>query len=466
MDSEIILIRREKIFFTKIYIPINDNSLLLRFNYYEAEWNAPGYISKTELEQGIVSRKSTLTPDDGGDSKLLSFVVNYGSKLKEEGIYITAYYSNIEVNRYVAFPVYSTSSVNQQARVFNTKTSGFRAYYNFFVTEKISFTPGFEVRYDDGSYQRYPTKKRVKSGNHNQYWDAIYKQYALFFQGQVKPLEILKIVSGIRVDKFEYDIKNYTASANSGKGDASVVSPKVGLILSPFKNFDIFTNWSKEARAPYMNEVSLSSALQMKNFDFEPAKVSSWDIGLSAFLFDKIKFTFDYYETDLKREVAIVNNEPVNIGNSKRDGIEVESKIFILPELAIYGSYSWVDAKVKNPQNPGQNKVIDVPRDIVKVGVELSKDFNRDEKFFGDLSYYYISGKNYYIGTNSTPVRGPVYDKYNLNLHYKIRKMNYFFATAYTPRKYSSEITWLNSNEIMLTPQPQWEFTVGLKYEF
>ncbi|WP_161936159.1 TonB-dependent receptor [Thermodesulfovibrio aggregans] len=453
-------------FFGKLSFPLSEDKISFRVNYYDADWNAPGFLSKTELERGIVSRKTTLTPDDGGNSRIFSIVVSYSPQKSEKGLYINAYYTNIKLNRYVAHRVYSYSPVNQEARIFNTKTSGFKAYYNLIINENISLTPGFELRYDDGYYQRYPTTKRNKSGKYTQYWDAEYLQNALFIQGQVKPLDFLKIIGGLRFDRFDYDVTNHVVSDNSGEGHTSIFSPKIGLVISPTKNFDIFANWSMGARAPYINEVSPAKSSQKKNFDLEPAKVSSWDIGFNTFIFDKIQFSFDYYQTDLKREVAIINNEPVNIGNSERNGIELETKIFLLPELSLYGSYSWVDAKVKNPQNPGQDKVIDVPKDIFKIGIEFSKEFNRNEKLYGDLNYYYISGKYYYIGKNPSAVKGPVFDKYTLNLNYKVKKLNYFLSTVYTPRKYSSEITWLNENEIMINPQPQWDFTIGLKYEF
>ncbi|MEJ5300674.1 MAG: TonB-dependent receptor [Thermodesulforhabdaceae bacterium] len=453
-------------FFTKVSYPIGDSSIALRFNYYKADWDAPGYISKTELEKDIVSRKSTLTPDDGGDSEAVFFVVNYTPDSKEEGLYITTYYSDVELNRYVAFPIYSTSPIAQQARIFNTDTAGIKTYYNFFVAKEIMLTPGFEFRYDDGYYQRYPTQKRTKSGECAQYWDARYTQYSMFVQGQIKPVEFLKFVGGIRYDGFAYDITNHVVPDNSGEGDSYVLSPKVGIVISPFRNFDIFANWSKGARAPYINELSPSSSSQRKNFDLEPAYISSWDTGFSSFLFDRLKFSVDYYQTDLKREVAIINNEPVNIGDSSRKGVEIDLKFYILPEFAVYSSYSWVNAEVKNPINPGQDKVIDVPEDIIKLGFEFIKSFSEDEKFYGDLGYYYTSGKYYYIGKSTSPVKGPVFDKYTLNLNYKMKKLGYFLSATYTPRKYSSEVTWLNGNEIMLNPQPLWNFTVGLKYEF
>ncbi len=162
----------------------------------------------------------------------------------------------------------------------------------------------------------------------------------------------MKIIGGLRFDRFDYDVTNHVVSDNSGEGHTSIFSPKIGLVISPTKNFDIFANWSMGARAPYINEVSPAKSSQKKNFDLEPAKVSSWDIGFNTFIFDKIQFSFDYYQTDLKREVAIINNEPVNIGNSERNGIELETKIFLLPELSLYGSYSWVDAKVKKSSKP------------------------------------------------------------------------------------------------------------------
>lgn len=452
-------------FFGKIVFPLREHKVSLRFNYYNADWEAPGYLSLSELKKGVVKRRETLTPDAGGDSELWSLVLRYTPK-KEEGLYFTGYYNNIELNRYVAFPLYKTSSVSYHARVFNTKNFGFRTYYNLLLGNNFSLIPGLEFKYDVGDYMRYPTIRRRKSGNFTQYWDTIYKQYSFWAQVQFKPLEKLKLIGGIRYDRFDYDIKNKVVLVNSGEGDTSILSPKIGLAFLPIQNFEFFANWSKGARAPYMNEVSPHSPSQRKNFNLDPAEVSSWDIGFTTSIFNKLQLTLDYFDTELKREVAIINNEPVNIGHTVRKGIEIETKFLILPKVILWGSYSLVSAKVKNPQVKGQDRVIDVPKNLLKLGLEYTNNFNPKRSLSIDLYYYYISGKYYYPGTSSNPLQGPVYDRYALNLVYRLKKISTFLLVNYVPRKYSSQITWLNGNEIQVNPEPHWNLHLGIKFEF
>jgi outer membrane receptor protein involved in Fe transport len=452
--------------FNKVTIPLLGGNLSLRFSYYDSDWNAPGYLSVKDVKNGVVSRKSTLTPDDGGDSKRYSFVANYGPSKGEQGLYITAYFEDAELNRFVAFPVTTTSAVSQQERAFASNVAGGRIFYNFAYKDVLAVTAGMESRYDDGDWQRFPTKKRQISGAASQDWHMNILQVGGFLQAQTKVMDILKLVGGIRYDTFHNDIDNKKCPSNSGEGDTSIFSPKIGFVLTPVKNVNVFANKGFGFRSPSISELSPSSSTQKKNFGLDPAKADTWDIGFNTTLFEKLFLAFDYYNTDTEREIAFINNEPVNIGNSSRNGYEIETQFYITPAFSLFGSYSSVDAKVKNPINPGQDKVIDVPKENITGGVEMTKEIGKERQFLADLYYYYSGGKYYYIGKQTTPVKGPPYDSYNLKLTYKAKPLTCFISTAYQPRKASSDITWLNGTEIVITPKPIWDLNAGIKYEF
>jgi len=451
---------------TKISTPLFGQTLSLRFNYYESDWNAPGYLTFEDVRNGVVRRQQTLTPDDGGNGRRYSFVATYAPSKSDKGLSITAYFEDVALDRYVAFPVTTTSAVNQQLRSFSTTSVGGRMLYNYAWRDILALTAGAEIGYEDGRYRRLPTAKRQITGNSTQDWDMEVLKAGEFLQAQVKLCDYLKIVGGLRYDTFNYGITNRTATANSGDADMSIFSPKIGLVLTPFKDFNIFANKGTGFRAPLVTELSPSSSSQSRNLFLNPAKVDTWDVGFNALMFEKFYLAFDYYWTSLKREIATVNSEPVNIGNSRRNGYEVEAKYYLTPSLTLFGSYSQVEAKQENPVNPGQDKVIDVPEEIVTGGVEFTRDMGNAGKIAADLYYYYSGGKYYYIGTSTTPLKGPAYDNYNLRLTYTLKPFIWFAGATFAPRDASSDTSWLNGSKIMIAPEAKWDVNSGIKYEF
>jgi len=451
--------------FTKISAPLFGQTLSLRFNYYESDWNAPGYLTVDDVRSGVVNRRSTLTPDDGGNGRRYSLVATYTPSKSDKGLSITAYFEDVDLNRYVAFPVTTTSAVNQQLRAFATTSAGGRLLYNYAWKDILAFTAGAEIGYENGSYRRFPTSKRYVTGNATQDWDMDVLKAGEFLQTQVKVTDYLKIVGGLRYDTFNYGITNRTATGNSGDANMGLFSPKIGLVLTPLKDFNIFANKGTGFRAPLVTELSPSSSSQKSNLFLDPAKVDTWDVGFNALLFEKFYLAFDYYWTRLKREIATVNNEPVNMGNSKRNGYEIEAKYYLTPSLTLFGSYSRVEAKLENPATPGQDKVIDVPEEIITGGIEFTSDIGNAGKVAADLYYYYSGGK-YYYGTDTTPLKSPAYDNYNLRLSYTLKPFTWFAGATFAPRDASSSTSWLNGSKIMITPEAKWDVNSGIKYEF
>ena len=63
----------------------------------------------------------------------------------------------------------------------------------------------------------------------------------LYAQNTTKLTDWVRTIVGVRHDQFWANVTSDTPE-NSGKADASITSPKVGLVLGPFRNNEIFLN--------------------------------------------------------------------------------------------------------------------------------------------------------------------------------------------------------------------------------
>lgn len=457
-----------KNFFSKTNINFGGHNLAFSLGFYEADWNAPGYLPLSELKRGLVNRRTSLVKDqkDGGDSRFLQAVVRLTPR-DERGLYSTVYINALEINRFVAFPPSVNAPVRQQARILDQMSGGMKTYYSLDFGRSLNLMLGGEFRYEEGDNLRYRTDRRQRVAPTDiMNWHAIYRQFAFFNLVQFKPHERIKLLGGFRYDFYDFDVQNKVRPHNSGGGEVSVFSPKVGVVLSPSKDVDLFANWSKGGRVPYINEVSPHNA--PANFNLKASEISSWDIGFNASLLRRFLVSATYYDTRIEREIGHnIANEPVNIGKTERKGAELETRFLITPTTYAYASYSIVDARVLNPTVPGQTKVIDTPKNIVKIGLDYSRPIDEVKSLSFGLSYYYISGRYYYEDGSARLYKGPVYDRLEAYVNYEhSSRLNLALSATHVPRKFTSQITWLNGTEIMVNPEPQWTFNLSVRYNF
>jgi outer membrane receptor protein involved in Fe transport len=336
--------------------------------------------------------------------------------------------------------------------------------YNFAPTKNFSLIVGTDGRYDDGLMKQYDADERVALEN-NMHWDFKELTSGLFTQAQYKPFDSLKVIGGLRYDWFDFDITNNTAPQNSGTGNADILSPKFGLVFSPLKNLDIFANKGLGFRTPSANEMSPASSARKKNFDLEPAKVDSWDVGLTTFLFDKLHLGLNYYYTEMEREVRRVGPEFINLGLSERKGVDLEAKYYLSNNFMLFGSYSYVDGRIKDPGiAQGQDALRGVAKDSVTFGFEYHRLLKEDRRFNFDFLYT-LAGETP-LTVDGSVIR-PRIDRYMLRASYKVKKMDFFINTTYAPDKEVAEgYFYWDPPRILYNPEPQWDISGGIKYVF
>ena len=455
--------------FNKISFPLLGGILSLRYNYFTADWGAPGYWPIDWVKSGLVYKERAYNVTDGGYMGRYEVVANYAPACGERGLYATIYCEGYHPMRFAtSLPITSSQYGRQDDRTH----WGGQAYYNLVFGDVGSLLVGGSTRQDSGEAQQYNTVNRQRTTTTYDY-NMRLSNWAMFLQGQVKPVDYLKIVGGVRWDYFIQEFDNLTRPQNSGKGFPFIQSPKIGFVMTPIPNLNIFGNIGQGFRSPTNTEVSPYQANTKSDFNLEPAAIKTYDVGFNVALFGNLYLAADYYHTYMEREIRMVNNNPVVIGNTVRKGYELELNFYPTnsSDFCVFGSYAWVDARVIDPTPPGQFLVADIPEHNIKGGVSIQRSFGANRKVIADLYYQYTSGTPAYRTSGTAvqlanPVFGPDFDVYNLKLTYSGNGWSSFFSARCRPREFSSDYTWVSNNLLVYDPPPKWELAAGLTYTF
>jgi outer membrane receptor protein involved in Fe transport len=240
-------------------------------------------------------------------------------------------------------------------------------------------------------------------------------------------------------------------------------SPKLGLVLTPFENVNIFANKGTGFRAPAVWELSPVGSLT--NFDLDVAEIDSWDVGFNAFLFGRLYVGFDYYHTELQREISYNpdTRSYENLGDSERSGYDLEARLHLPYNFKLYGSYGYVRARLENPSTPGAVYLRRLPEDIITVGVEWAKTFDPKRKL--GINAYYIRHGERAFDTKGTVWGDPV-DRYYAKVSYFCHPWVISLEGQHNPHDDVSEWMLYSNGRISYDPHPEWQALAKLEFHF
>jgi outer membrane receptor protein involved in Fe transport len=212
---------------------------------YKNSWTSTDQIARRAVDDGLISRWGTLDPTDGGNSSRYSLSTRMSgiNALGRSQLEAYAIHSTLALYNNFTYFLDDPSDGDQFSQGDKRTILGFHGNHTFqgrlgvFDSEtKV----GIQGRSDDidvalsKTFQRatYAGIRRDKVSE-----DSI----GLYAENTTRLTEWLRTIVGVRHDQFWANVTSDTP-ANSGNADASIASPKVGLVLGPFRNNEIFLN--------------------------------------------------------------------------------------------------------------------------------------------------------------------------------------------------------------------------------
>lgn len=184
-----------------------------------------------------------------------------------------------------------------------------------------------QLRPDGKSVEKYSIVQErpdIYLSNYN----ADLKNYALYSQFEINPLERLKLTIGLRYDKLAFDYTNQL-DATSGKKSYEQVTPKIGATFDLLNDKGLYINYSEGFSPPGLTSIFRKNANTSEfYYNLEPAKFNNMELGgWGAFFNNKIYFDMALYQMIGHRELLNVRQQDNSIdyqsaGRTLHRGIE------------------------------------------------------------------------------------------------------------------------------------------------
>ena len=212
---------------------------------YSNGWNSTDQVAQRAIDQGIIDRFGTLDPTDGGIASRFSLSGNWAHSSEYGQSKVNAYVIRSDLQLFNNFTYFLDNPVNgDQFNQLDRRTlGGFDARHAFdwrFAGLETRTRVGVQSRYDDIHVGLFKTEQRsvfstvrddrVQQGNVGFWMDST-----------TRWTDWLRTTVGIREDVFAGRVLSDTPQ-NTGNAQASMASPKAGVVLGPWFKTEFYGN--------------------------------------------------------------------------------------------------------------------------------------------------------------------------------------------------------------------------------
>jgi hypothetical protein len=221
------------------------DGLTLTAMAYSNGWNSTDQVAQRAIDQGIISRFGTLDPTDGGISSRFSLSGNWAQSSDYGQSKISAYVVRSDLQLFNNFTYFLDNPVNgDQFNQLDRRTlGGFDARHAFdwrFGGFETQTRVGLQTRYDDIHVGLFKTEQRAVLSTVRE--DRVQEGNVGFWADTTtRWTDWLRTTVGIREDIFAGRVLSDTPE-NSGNAQATITSPKAGLVLGPWYKTEFYGN--------------------------------------------------------------------------------------------------------------------------------------------------------------------------------------------------------------------------------
>ena len=452
----------------KYVFPLWNGMASVRAQAYGSDFGSAGYLTRSDIDAGMVSPKSAIGSTDGGTTRQQNLVFNYKGA---DSLRFTSATIYVQHNDFVRIRTRVVNGPQGEERDNRTWYGADLRRTRITTLGKmpVLFAAGINFRADVISNTAFTTMKRQIVSQHedkqvNTFTPAAYAQM------QLQPSQRLKITLSARYDYLLYNIKTGAQDSDtanlSSAPNTGVFSPKAGLAYLVANGVNLFFNAAQGFSAPSGYDELIHNA------DLSPAKLISYEIGIAGDNANgQLHGLVSAYTSKQTKEIqADAFGDLTNFGSTRRNGIEAEGRARLTQKggLTIFGNYTRVSAKILNG-GPDEIYVTSTPVYFGTVGFDY--DFGAatqaNNRFVLSIYDQLIGNKN--LNTSGT-IRSASYQRLSGKISY--RRGNWanfriFAEGSYYPGSgYLDEMDFLSGGKVLTSPQARGNFRAGIKIPF
>lgn len=200
--------------------------------------------------------------------------------------------------------------------------------------------------------------------------------YDKYIQAQWTALDNIDIHAGVRQTKISLKVedglvnltKDFTKTFNlkyqdsSGNLNFKKTTPVIGAVWKVSPALNMYANYGKGFETPTLVEIAYDSASGTgPNLGIKPSESNNYEVGVKAFANENTKVTAAIFRTNTEKEIVLSQSGAyvvyANAGKTKRQGLEVSAESQLPNNFALYGAYTYLDAKFDSTFNSSGNTV-------------------------------------------------------------------------------------------------------------
>jgi iron complex outermembrane receptor protein len=310
---------------------------------------------------------------------------------------------------------------------------------------------------------------------------------AAYVQYEIRPVEALRIVGGLRYDRVHYDFDNQipagqTKYKQQETNNFNIVAPKLGITYNFGSNKGIYANYSVGFQPPETGDLYSSRQLtQLKQATFDNYEAGGW---FSAF---NKKLYFELSVFDLEGHNEIINQllpdnttQNQNAGATRHRGIEYSLTLAPVKELTFrfsgtnakhtYVEYSEVTTNYTTGTNTVTNydgkRMNNAPAWIANSELTYKPQYLPGFRIATEWQHI-----NQYFTNPANTKTYSGYDIYNLRLGYDVKSSVlkgagiWFNVLNLTNKLYATTVTSSQYGDTYNAAPPR-TYTLGISYSF
>jgi TonB dependent receptor/TonB-dependent Receptor Plug Domain len=308
---------------------------------YSGKWNSTDQVPERAIDDAAIDRFGSLNSTDGGISSRSSVSVSRVIRTDTDQLQFSAYVIRYKLDLWSTFTYFLRDPLkgDQMLQHDDRVVYGFKGSktWNAHIGGiSLSNVIGAQARIDDvydvgifSTYQRRTIGTTQNAG-------VVEANGAVYAQSSVQWRDHWRTVVGLRADQFEFDVKDKMLNADgscnihsdpqgcvTGNKHASIVSPKVGIILGPWAKTTLFVNAGDGYHSNDARGVTRSGENPAASSVTALARATSAEVGFVR-VDPNWETSLDLFQLKLKSELVFDGDAGVTkpSGATTRSGIE------------------------------------------------------------------------------------------------------------------------------------------------
>ena len=360
---------------------------------YKARWDSTDQIPLRAVDAGRLGRFDAIDPTDGGESHRYSLSGAWRTSTATSQTEVNAYVAHWKLKLFSNFTYFLDNPVDgdQFAQPDRRTMTGVNVRHGWsakLMGQAMENQVGVQFQNDNIFNALQNTKAReVLSTTRADH--IVERSVGVWFDNSVRWTPHFRTVAGLRADSYQFDV-NSDLSANSGKRNASIVSPKLNLIFGPWAKTEFYVNLgsgfhSNDARGTVIK-------IDPKSGDAADtvtplARSKGYELGLRTSLLPGLQTSLSVYRLDIASELVFVGDAGTTEAGrpSKRVGFELANYYRLDDWLTVDADIAFARARFKDTAPEGER----IPGAVEGVG-SLALAVDNLGPWFGALQLRYF----------------------------------------------------------------------------